>query len=257
METSTPIKEITKALVAFQAENIVLGRTQTAGIAGGKQWKYVTLDEMLAIVRPILSKHGLYLMRTLGPGQGITIMVAHTSGEFIRETFDATDVIALTMAAESGKGSKGASAAQALGMAITYTSRYGVAAILNLATDDDLDGALTVERYGQAEKPKQAQPKQAKKDRKPSRPELVKGCNKLGKQFYPEHWNDTEQGAKRTMASQASDGRTIDFNKLTTAELTKLHNHLSERVERYGDYLTQREADKMAAADGEELVEEY
>ena len=96
---------------------------------------YATLDAMMASVRPLLAGHGLSIVQGgAGPvsnsdgnivGVSVETMLAHSSGEFI------TSVIVLPLDKAS---------AQAVGSAITYGRRYGVAALLALTTEEDDDG---------------------------------------------------------------------------------------------------------------------
>lgn len=96
---------------------------------------YATLDAIMESVRPLLAGQGLAIVQGGGSpvsnadgnivGAAVETMLVHTSGEYI------TSVIVLPI--EKGT-------AQAVGSAITYGRRYGVAALLALTTEEDDDG---------------------------------------------------------------------------------------------------------------------
>lgn len=107
-----------------------LGNPRRDGWANGGtfSYEYVTLGALLALVRPVLARHGLALITPISDGDnGVTVSAVflHSSGA----TFEAGR---LTLA--RGR------AAQATGSAITYARRYVAMAALGLAPDDD-DGA--------------------------------------------------------------------------------------------------------------------
>jgi hypothetical protein len=94
--------------------------------------RYATLAGILNIVRPLLATQGLVLVQGLVLAQGtrhdpnnevcIETHLYHTSGESM------TTVVALSPRDRSP---------QAVGSAITYGRRYGILALLCLATEDD------------------------------------------------------------------------------------------------------------------------
>ena len=96
---------------------------------------YATLDAIMESVRPLLAGHGLAIVQGGGSpvsnvdgnivGAAVETMLVHESGEFI------TSAIVLPI----DKGTP-----QAVGSAITYGRRYGVAALLALTTEEDDDG---------------------------------------------------------------------------------------------------------------------
>ena len=123
--------EITKALSALQAE-ITDPKKDTSGYG----YKYATLDQVLAIVRPLMAKHGLAhtQMVTSVPTEYSVIYVStrimHVSGEYIEA--------ALGMPIENAKGM---SKAQSIGSVITYARLYALQSILGIAAEEDTDAA--------------------------------------------------------------------------------------------------------------------
>lgn len=233
MNTSSSITEIAKALSAFQGENIIVGKDAKAGKPGGRQWKYATLDSILEVVRPILSRHGLSVIQLAGPGTCLTTTVLHTSGEYISESFDLSIIISSMVNTQE---TRSITSAQALGMVFTYVRRYTLCAVLGITTDEDLDGENVSTPNGKSEKAKPM-----------NRNGLVKEINRLGSDFYMEHWNDDpETGAKPNLAAKFSKDRVTEFNRLNTKELQLLCDWLAPNVDQYGDYLMMREAKKQA-----------
>lgn len=132
MKTSESIAQVGAALAAAQAEIKAVAKDRTNPHFKNR---YATLDAIMDDVRPILAKHGLSLV------QGMTVphtdengavksfvletMLLHKSGEHI------TNAAHMPVSQNSPQG---------VGSAITYGRRYGVSALLALATDEDDDG---------------------------------------------------------------------------------------------------------------------
>jgi hypothetical protein len=98
--------------------------------------KYADLSSIRDACRP-LAKHGLAFLqptRADGPHVTVTTVLIHSSGEWISED--------LTLTA-------GANTPQAVGSAITYGRRYGLAAMVGIAPEDD---------DGEAAEPRNATP---------------------------------------------------------------------------------------------------
>jgi hypothetical protein len=93
---------------------------------GGKSHhgKYATLDSILDVCTPILSKHKLVIVQTF-EGHDLLTTLYHESGEQLTSR--------LTMIVEK-------QTSQGLGVAATYSRRYGISALLSLSLDDDTDG---------------------------------------------------------------------------------------------------------------------
>lgn len=116
--------------------------------------RYATLDAIVESVRPVLAKHGLAVVQGataplsredgLVAGFVVETMLVHTSGEFLISSA----VMPLVKADPQSAGS-----------ALTYGRRYGLSALLSLATDDD-DDAETAQPARTAA-PAQAAPRAA------------------------------------------------------------------------------------------------
>lgn len=128
MQTSDTIAAIAAALAKAQGE---LGNTtkDQRAQAGRAQYSYANIASVLSDVRPVLSRHGLAVVQAVGrDGEdvAITTRLMHDSGEWIEST--------LPLPVDRMGGIQG------VGSAITYGRRYGLQAMLGIASDDD-DGA--------------------------------------------------------------------------------------------------------------------
>lgn len=137
IERSESIKELSKALVAFQGdvENATKGSTNPAFKS-----KYADLAEILNTIRQPLHKHGLAVTQHPSYENGavhIDTLLLHESGEFL---YSCT-VIPVTKQDAQGAGS-----------AITYGRRYSLAAILGISQeDDDGNGSIGTQKYRKVE----------------------------------------------------------------------------------------------------------
>lgn len=119
-------KTLAQALVAAQAEMPAVPRD---GTNPHFKNRYVTLDALLAKVRPVLNKHGLAVAQfpsadSEGRPTLVTLLV-HESGDRLEYTAP----LLLPKADPQGQGS-----------AITYMRRYALAACLGISDQDDDDG---------------------------------------------------------------------------------------------------------------------
>jgi hypothetical protein len=117
---------------------------------------FASLDAILAEVRPILAKHGLALMQgansphtdEAGRVTAFTVetMLIHESGEWVQSS------VVMPLGKHDPQGA---------GAACSYGRRYGVSALLSLATDQDQDGndAMPTPKERAQEFVKQAQAK--------------------------------------------------------------------------------------------------
>ena len=121
METSAEIKQIASALKDWHALEVSV--TKDAVNPHFKS-KFASLDNIIATIRAPLSKCGLAFAQ-FPDGDGLTTILTHTSGEWIKATAN----LKLVKQDPQGQGS-----------AYTYARRYALSAILGLATDDDDDG---------------------------------------------------------------------------------------------------------------------
>lgn len=154
METSPEIKQIATALLAFQKDAPSVTKDAKANYG-----KYATLGNVIDSTRNALATNGLSFMQ-FPDGDGLTTLIMHTSGEWIRAT---------------GKLILDKQTAQGLGSALTYSRRYGLTAALGIAADDDDDGneASKTPRYDavrtsqslKTAPPLDAKPSQVEKDK--------------------------------------------------------------------------------------------
>ena len=124
MKKSESTIELAKALAKFQSEIKDPSKSGKANYG-----KYVTLDELLESIRPVLSQNGLsFLQCPGGDGQLITIttVLLHSSGEWIE-----SEPFTLKSQKVDPQGA---------GSAVTYGRRYSLSAILGVAWDTDDDG---------------------------------------------------------------------------------------------------------------------
>jgi len=128
MQTSETIAEIAGALSKAQGELANTTKDQRA-IAGKARYTYANIAAVLDDVRPVLARHGLAVVQAVGKDGGdvlVTTRIMHQSGEWIES--------ALPLPVDRMGGIQG------VGSAITYGRRYGLQAMLGIASDDD-DGA--------------------------------------------------------------------------------------------------------------------
>jgi len=157
MDHSQSLGAIAPALAAAQGE---LPAVVKDSVNPHFRSTYVSLDAILTAVRPVLARHGLSVVQGGGSPHvdeagrvlalAVRTMLLHTSGEWI-----ATDVV-MPLAKQDAQGAGGA---------ITYGRRYGLSALLALATEEDDDGnaasARPVARPAAAPVPAKAAPARA------------------------------------------------------------------------------------------------
>lgn len=135
MFQSAEIKELAAAIVAAQGEFEAVDKDRTGKISGeGKRgvyeysYTYAALPSVVEYASPILLKHGLAVIQTLGMTGNhdtLTTRLLHVSGEYIEDT------MRLHLPKEDPQGH---------GSATTYARRYAYMAILGLVADDDDEG---------------------------------------------------------------------------------------------------------------------
>lgn len=152
MKHSESIAKLAAALVAAQAE---LRAVYLDGRNPDYRSKYASLDNIIETVRPTLAKHGLAVVQgATSPHSddagriaaiAVETMLVHASGEWICNT-----AIMPVVGRMLKGGGRAEPDPQAGGSALTYGRRYGIAALLCLATDEDDDGnaAKAQERSG-------------------------------------------------------------------------------------------------------------
>lgn len=124
---SEQITELIPALVKFQ---ITFQNASLKKDAKNEHLRnsYVSLDNLLHVIRPILSDCGLVVIQQLA-GEFMTTVLYHASGQFI----------GANMPFNPMAGNKGTNALQELGGGITYAKRYSLGALLQISVDVDND----------------------------------------------------------------------------------------------------------------------
>jgi hypothetical protein len=204
-------EQLAKALVAAINDMPVIGKD-----AQGQRSQYVSLDALLAGIKPVFKQHGLTIMQwPVTPSQAgnvaIETIVLHESGEMMYRMGELP----------IGTNNPGMNASQAAGAAYTYLRRYQLAAICGVVSDEDIDSLPEPA-------PKQAPPKRqpvAKRQPPPPMPgpDLNDDLN------VPRVW----------LANQAKEGR-VSVGDLNTAlrdsSLYKNITHALNAVKLYPHY---------------------
>lgn len=119
-------------LAKVQSRGLHVGKSGSASIRGQRSYQYATLDDVLATVLPALGAEGLCMVQTVIPlpegQQGLKTAIYDESGASIES------VIVLPAAGDW----------HAFGSGLTYAKRYGLSALVGVATDydDDAHGTL-------------------------------------------------------------------------------------------------------------------
>jgi hypothetical protein len=123
MNSSPTIAKVAAAFVAAQAE---LGHAPKDATNPHFKSKYADLATVIETVRPVLAKHKLAVLQSSLPcdsGMRLQTVLLHESGEWL-----ADDGIHSPLQKQDAQG---------VGSATTYLRRYGLAALLGVAQDDD------------------------------------------------------------------------------------------------------------------------
>ncbi len=134
------ISELAKALINFGKDFQKASLKKDAQNQYLKN-QYITLDNLLNTVRPILVKNGLIITQELA-GEYIVTTLYHESGQY-----KGSAMIFNPMA-----GNKSTNNLQAIGGGITYAKRYALGAMLCISTDIDDDGNSTPDTSFKKEK---------------------------------------------------------------------------------------------------------
>jgi hypothetical protein len=154
MLQSESIAELLAALTEVQSELPTMPKsTQAYG------YKYTDLDTITQTIKPILSKHGIGYMQSVGglteTALTLTTRIFNKKGEYIEDT-------AALPTITSTKNN----AAQTLGMSITYMRRYALCAMLGITSDEDVDANINGTTQGSV---KPTPPKQEAKPKQPAK----------------------------------------------------------------------------------------
>lgn len=136
MKTSENLTNIAKALVAIQGE--IKGITKNAQ---GHGYKYITFDAIITLVKPVLTKHGVFLIQNVKgdivDGQNLAYCetrLLHESGEWI----ESDTLIIKPVSVKAGAPTT----PRDMGSAITYGKRYQLCGMLGISADVDDDAAV-------------------------------------------------------------------------------------------------------------------
>ena len=138
MRTSEQIEEIAAALAKAQAE---VKNPSFNRVNPHFKSKYADLGEVLSVVRPALSKHGIAIMQmTDVTDTGIVLhtRLTHLSGQWIEGVYPVSQL----------------GTHQQMGAALTYAKRQALSAIVGVAGEDDTDGEDTKDVSTTGVKPK-------------------------------------------------------------------------------------------------------
>jgi hypothetical protein len=134
------VSALAAALIEAQKELPTAIAKDADGQIGTRAYRYLTLDRLIEVTRPILNKHGLAIMQwpttiqrknedgSISLVPGLKTNIVHTEGQ----SWNEVTPLYLT----------GDKSMQALGSAITYARRYAWAAALGIAAEEDDGGEL-------------------------------------------------------------------------------------------------------------------
>lgn len=146
------MEKIIEALIKIQAQNIVIPKKRKIKILFKKQmrtveYSYPSLDDILQIIKPILTSLDLLLYHQIENNKIVTTL-HHKSGECIKSIIDIPEDLS----------------PQEFGSYITYMKRYSITAMLCLSCDDDDDGSLAEKKLNLANNTKSYQTPAIKQD---------------------------------------------------------------------------------------------
>lgn len=134
MNTELDCKDFYTALSKAQGEFKPIVKDKKAK-AGSFSYSYADINDVIAMIRPILAKHGLCVVQMPGGDHDkmyLSTVIAHTSGQF---RYFQTPILVEKKTP------------QGLGSALTYTRRHALIAALCLECEDD-DGAAAEPTQG-------------------------------------------------------------------------------------------------------------
>lgn len=165
MERSESIGALAAALAEAQGEFPVVAKESSNPFFKSK---YAELSTIVRTIQPVLRKHGLSVTQLTEDGEnGVSVrtVLMHKTGEYI------SGVLRMRPVKDDPQG---------IGSAITYARRYGLSAILGIATDDDDDGAAAsgTTSKSQTQKKQEAKKTPPADDTRPTAEEKAKVWNR-------------------------------------------------------------------------------
>jgi len=138
-EANRAREEFGHALAMFQSECKPIKKTRAYSVRGG-QIGFVSIDDIMKIIQPLLSAHGLsvsYNIVNEGDNNFMECIVRHGS-------YAETKRVPLVLPGNANNS------AQNMGMALTYSKRYALCMALGLTiTDEDNDAEFAAETVTQ------------------------------------------------------------------------------------------------------------
>lgn len=120
MEFSSLLDQLAPALSNLQGE-----LPHIAKDSKGYGYNYSSLASTLDVLKPLLSKYGFSISQFGGPNNTLVTLLLHNSGQWIRGSMNIIDI-----------EMKGTNAAQNRGAVLSYFKRYGIQAIVGMASED-------------------------------------------------------------------------------------------------------------------------
>lgn len=151
---------LTAALAAAQGEFPTIEKAKTAD-AGTYTYSYADIADVLAAVRPVLSRHGLAIIQRTKPGEGNKTLLTTELRFAAYETEESIDSEVEIQQPTSNP--------QQFGAALTYLRRYELVTLLGIAAEEDRDAqdvkpptngngrAAEIPAYAQAAHPRRRQ----------------------------------------------------------------------------------------------------
>jgi len=130
VRSSESIENIAGALSLIHAEMKNPPKDAKGQVRGNPNYRFASLPAIIDATRPLLASNGISVLQetiTTEDGIGCTTRLVHVSGEWIE--------LGPLLLPRAGT-------AQDNGSALTYARRYSLSAALNLAPDEDDDGAV-------------------------------------------------------------------------------------------------------------------
>ena len=192
MKQSENITELLAALEVVQSEMPTMPKNSQA-----YGYKYTDLDTITQTIKPILHKHALAYIQSIGSTmQGqvtLTTRLFNSNGQYIEDTV-ALPVITSTKNNE----------AQTLGMSITYMRRYALCAMLGITSDEDVDANTEKKEQPQKQPPKQSIPSKIQNIKDTFNGEIVKPKQPSAKLAFEPKGGETTPAEKEAIAKLLS-----------------------------------------------------